>query len=97
MAETTNHDVELTKKRNLTDYVFWLLLLVLALKALGLTRAWFNIDPDGFSFSFDLGSAVSLVLFGLVWKKQDTLVSVISKQGERIAKLEGKLENVKIK
>jgi hypothetical protein len=89
-------DGKLTKKgRSLSDYVFWLLLFVLALKALGLTKVWFNIDPYGFNVSFDIGSAISLVLFGLVWQKQDTLTTTLSKQGERLANLEGRLQPTK--
>ena len=89
MVESTKSDVKLAKKRGLFDYIFWLLLLVLALKALGLTKIWFNIDPEGVNVSFDIGSAISLVLFGLVWKKQDSLTTTLSTQGERIATLEG--------
>jgi len=92
LVEPTNHDAQLAKKRGPLDYLFWLLLLILALKALGLTKVWFNIDPDGLNFSFDIGSAVSLVLFGLIWAKQDGILSTMAAQGERIAKLEGKLE-----
>lgn len=79
------------KERKFTDYLFWILLGLLALKALGLTKLWFNIDPVGVNLSFDLGSALSLFLFGLLWKKFDGVRETVSSQGERIAKIEGML------
>jgi len=60
-----------------------------------LTKAWFNIDPEGVSFSFDTGGAVSLVLFGLLWKKLDGIRKTISNRGERTARLEGQITATK--
>ena len=58
-------------ERGVADYLFWGLFAVVALKVLGLTKAWINIDPEGVSLSFGIGEAISLVLFGLLWKKLD--------------------------
>ena len=82
-------------KRGISDYLFWCLLALLALKVLGLTKAWFNIDPEGINFSFDVVGAVSLVLFGLLWTKLDGIRNTIADQGERIARLEGRLTATK--
>jgi hypothetical protein len=84
LAEATSHDGRLTKKRGLSDYVFWILLAVLVLKMLGLTKAWFNIDPAGISISFDLSSAISFGLFALLWGKFNNMA-------DRVAKLEVKV------
>ena len=84
MAERTNHDVRLAK-RSLSDYAFWVLLLLLALKILGLTKLWFNLDPEGINISFDLSSVISFGLFVLLWTKFDSM-------SERVAKLEAKVK-----
>jgi len=71
-------------KRTVSDYVFWVLLALLALKILGLTKRWFNLDPDGINVSLYLSSVISFGLFVLLWTKFDSM-------SERVAKLEAKV------
>jgi len=74
---------------------FVLLLLILLLKAIGILKAYFNIDPIGITFTFDIGYLTSAGLFVLLWKRferiSDKLTDQLRTQGERIAKIEGKL------
>jgi len=84
LNESSNADVKLAKKRSLTDYVFWILLGILVLKIFGLTKAWFNIDPEGISISFDLSSATSFGLFVLLWGKFDRMADRVSKLEARV-------------
>jgi hypothetical protein len=64
---------EKKSERGIVDYLFWALLAFLALKFLGLTKAWFNIDPEGISVNIDLASGIAVVLFVLLWAKLDGL------------------------
>lgn len=74
---------------------FVLLILILLLKAIGVLKAYFDIDPNGITFTFDIGYLTSAVLFVLLWRRfekiSDKLLDQLRTQGERIAKLEGKL------
>jgi cytochrome c biogenesis protein CcdA len=76
--------------------VFVVLILILVLKALGILKTYLNIDPNGITFTFDIGYLTSAGLFVLLWRRfekiNDRLSEQIRKQGERIAKIEGMLE-----
>lgn len=60
-------------------------------KGFGVLKTLFNIDPDGVTFSIDVGFITSAALFIFVLTRMHKLNDVISKQGERIAKIEGML------
>jgi cytochrome b subunit of formate dehydrogenase len=89
---------EMPKKKKEEDsskYVYWIaaiLIVILFLKGIGILKAVFNIDPDGFTFSFDIGFISSAALFAIVLARLHKLNDVLSKQGERIARIEGILE-----
>jgi hypothetical protein len=68
-----------------------ILVAVLLLKGFGVLKTLFNIDPDGVTFSIDVGFITSAALFIFVLTRMHKLNDVISKQGERIAKIEGML------
>jgi uncharacterized protein YpmS len=68
-----------------------ILIAVLLLKGFGVLKTLFNIDPDGVTFSIDVGFITSAALFIFVLTRMHKLNDVISKQGERIAKIEGML------
>ena len=53
----------------------------------------FGIDPDGITLNIDVGYITSAVLFGIVLEMFYKQNGAISKQGERIARIEGMLEN----
>jgi uncharacterized membrane protein len=79
-----------------TDKVIYsvmaILIVLLFLKGIGILKALFNLDPSGITLNIDVGYITSAVLFGIVieifYKQNNTL----SKQGERIARIEGILE-----
>jgi len=70
-----------------------ILVAILLLKGLGILKAIFNIDPEGITFNIDIGYITSAGLFIYVLTRLHKLNDVISKQGERIARIEGILEN----
>jgi hypothetical protein len=88
---------EMPRRRNEGNNAVYLvavlLIGVLLLKGLGILKALFNIDPEGISFSFDIGFLSSAALFALVLDRLHKLSDTISKQGERIARIEGMLES----
>ncbi len=89
---------EMPKKKKAKDYstyvyvVAAVLIVVLFLKGFGILKAVFNIDPEGITFSFDLGFIASATLFAIVLERLHKLNDTLSKQGERIARMEGILE-----
>jgi len=83
------------KKTDDSHYLYWIagiLIIILFLKGFGILKAVFNIDPDGITFSFDLGFIASASLFAIVLERLHKLNDTISKQGERIAHIEGMME-----
>lgn len=66
-----------------TVIIFWILLIILMLKVLGLLKAWLNIDPWGINVDVGLGIVFALVL--IIWQQQIRF-------GERLARLETKIE-----
>lgn len=80
------------KSRDPTEILFALLVILLLLKGFGVLKAYFNIDPDGVTFSIDLGFVASATLFGLLWHRLNQLNDRLTQQGERLAKLEAKAE-----
>jgi len=70
--------------------IIYLLIAILVLKGLGLLKLWFNLDPDGITLTFDVGSLIGSALFVLLFNRLNTLNDKLSDQGERIAKLETK-------
>jgi hypothetical protein len=97
--QTKNESVlgeRMPKKKKEEDWstiAFVLLLVVLFLKAIGLLKAVFNIDPNGVTFTFDIGYLTSFGLFILLWRRidkfNDTFSKLTREQSERIAKIEG--------
>jgi hypothetical protein len=67
--------------------------MILFLKGFGVLKAVFNIDPEEITFSFDLGFIASASLFAIVLERLHKLNDTLSKQGERIARIEGMLES----
>lgn len=92
-------DSKVTKKSRggIGDLIFWGLISILALKILGLLKGWFNIDPKGVSFSVDVAEVISLALFALLWSKFDGIRTTIADQGQRLARLEGRVSTTKSK
>lgn len=88
-----------TKKKKKQDhshilyYVAVILIIILFLKGFGILKAVFNIDPDGITFNVDVGYIASAVLFGIVIEMFHKQSGTLSKQGERIARIEGILES----
>jgi len=80
------------KPRDPTEILVALLIVLLLLKGFGVLKAYFNIDPDGVSFSIDLGFVTSAALFGLLWHRLNQLNDKLAQQGERLATLEAKAE-----
>ncbi len=83
------------RRRDSSHYLYYLaavLIIVLFLKGFGILKAVFNIDPEGITFSFDLGFIASATLFAIVLERLHKLNDTLSKQGERIARMEGMLE-----
>jgi hypothetical protein len=75
------------RKYSWAQVIIGLLFLLLALKALGLSKPLLNIDPENFNFSIDLGFISSIGLFGFAF-------SYIYKFQGRITALETKIERV---
>jgi len=88
-----------SKKKEKEDsgrYVFYImaiLIVLLFLKGIGVLKAVFNIDPDGITFNFDIGYLTSAALFVIVLDRLHKQNDIFAKQGERIARIEGILEN----
>ena len=83
------------KKRDYSNYLFFvagILIVILFLKGFGILKIAFNIDPEGITFNFDLGYLTSAALFAIVLERLHKQTDIISKQGERIARIEGMLE-----
>jgi len=78
------------KGTSLTDLIIVALIALLLLKGLGLLKAWFDIDPNGVTFTIDVGFVASAGLFALLWHRLNTLNDRLSELGERIAKVEPK-------
>jgi len=68
-----------------------ILIALLILKGFGILKTLFNIDPEGITFNIDLGYITSAGLFIYILTRLHKLNDVLSKQGERIAKIEGVL------
>lgn len=86
---------EVPKKKKNDHYLYYLaaiLIMFLFLKGFGILKAVFNIDPEGITFSFDLGFIASATLFAIVLERLHKLNDTLSRQGERIARIEGMLE-----
>jgi len=84
------------KKQDSNRYLYYLaaaLVVILFLKGFGILKAVFNIDPEGITFNIDFGYITSAVLFGIVIEMFRKQSGTISKQGERIARIEGILES----
>ena len=84
------------RKEEGNNAIYWLAVIligVLLLKGFGILKTFFNINPEGFTFSFDIGFIASATLFAIVLNRLHALNDILSKQGERIAKIEGILEN----
>jgi glucose uptake protein GlcU len=88
------------KKTEGSNAVYWIAMIligVLLLKGFGILKTLFNVDPDGITLNVDIGYITSAVLFGIVLARlhsiNDNLNKVVSSQGERIARIEGVLEN----
>jgi hypothetical protein len=82
-------------KRDSSHHLYYLaaiLILILFLKGFGILKAVFNIDPEGITLSFNLGFIASASLFAIVLERLHKLNDLLSKQGERIARIEGMLE-----
>jgi hypothetical protein len=69
-----------------------ILILILFLKGFGILKSLFNIDPASITYNIDIGYITSAVLFGIVIEMFHKQNSILSKQGERIARIEGILE-----
>jgi hypothetical protein len=83
------------KKTDYSHYLYWIagiLIIILLLKGFGILKAVFNIDPSGVTLNIDVGYITSAVLFGIVIEMFHKQNGAISKQGERIARIEGILE-----
>jgi polyferredoxin len=83
------------KKSDSSHHLYYLaaiLILILFLKGFGILKAVFNIDPEGITLSFNLGFIASASLFAIVLERLHKLNDLLSKQGERIARIEGMLE-----
>lgn len=63
------------------------LLAILVLKELGILKTLFNIDPEGSDLGYMTSAGLAFVI-----AKLHKLNDALSKQGERIAKIEGLLE-----
>ncbi len=84
------------KKKDSSHYLYWIaavLTIVLFLKGFGILKIAFNIDPEGITFNFDVGYITSAVLFVIVLDRLHKQNDIFAKQGERIARIEGILEN----
>lgn len=84
------------KKEEGSNTVTWIaiiLIVVLILKGVGILKTLFNIDPDGMTFNFDVGYLTSAALFAIVLNRLHKQNDILAKQGERIARIEGILEN----
>lgn len=82
------------EKKEEIDWLLWIvigLIAILILKGLGLLKLWFNIDPEGFTLSIDIGYIASATLFIYVLTRMHKLNDMLSKQCERIATIEGML------
>jgi len=75
--------------------VFAILIALLLLKGLGILKLIIGFDPDGFSFSLDVGFMTSAGLFGLLWYRLNQLNDKLSELGERLASIEGQLRGPK--
>lgn len=86
-----------------TSVVLALIIIFLILKFLGLAKQFLGIDP--FGLEIDLVWGLVAAGFGILYRETrelrktvdsqfDKLSTRLSSQGERIAKLEGKAENV---
>jgi hypothetical protein len=83
------------KKEEGIDWGLWIILgliAILILKGFGVLQLWFNIDPEGFTLNIDVGYLTSGALFIYVLTRLHKLNDVLSKQGERVARIEGLLE-----
>jgi len=69
-----------------------LLAILLLLKGFGVFKLLFNIDPDGFTLTINLGDILSSVAFIILWRKIEKNGDRINHIAERVAKLEGRLE-----
>jgi hypothetical protein len=84
------------KKKDSSHILYYLaaiLIIILFLKGLGILKAVFNIDPEGITFNFDIGYLTSAALFVIVLDRLHKQNDIFAKQGERIARIEGMLEN----
>ena len=84
------------KKKDSSHILYYLaaiLIIILFLKGFGILKIAFNIDPEGITFNFDLGYITSAALFVIVLDRLHKQNDMMSKQGERIAKMEGILES----
>jgi polyferredoxin len=84
------------KKKDYSRYLYYvaiILIVILFLKGFGVLKVAFNIDPDGITYNIDIGYITSAVLFGIVIQMFHKQNGVLSHQGERIARIEGILEN----
>ena len=84
------------KKKRDNHVLYWIamvLIVILFLKGFGILKVAFGIDPDGVTYNIDIGYIASAVLFGIVIEMFHKQNGAISKQGERIARIEGILEN----
>lgn len=84
------------KKKDYSHYLYYIaaiLIVILLLKGFGILKAVFNIDHSGITLNIDVGYITSAVLFGIVIEMFHKQNSTLSKQGERIARIEGILEN----
>jgi uncharacterized protein YpmS len=90
-AETILGEKVPRKKEEGKDWTWVAVILIalLILKGFGILKALFNIDPEGITFNIDLGYITSAGLFIYVLTRLHKLNDVLSKQGERIAKIEG--------
>ena len=84
------------KKKQDSHVLYWvaaILIIILFLKGFGVLKILFNIDPDGVTYSIDVGYITSAVLFGIVIEMFHKQSGTLSKQGERIARIEGIIES----
>jgi len=56
--------------------VFAVLILILVLKALGILKAYLNIDPNGITFTFDIGHLTSVRFSSSLAVKPKTITFV---------------------
>jgi hypothetical protein len=92
-----NIDVKLAKsKLTLSDLIIYLVIAFLIAKFLGLTKTFLHIDPPDL-YGFDLNNlqwvwAPLAIGLGVVYKELRDIRKSLVNQGERIARLEGKIE-----